>query len=95
MYNISEQLFIAVTGTNTRGIYDVYYKPRIRFKTFFFQCKEWAYTNNFTIFSGIGEDCNFAKSYIATVGNKTFSSDSELQVVFDACEYILYKLKES
>lgn len=95
MYNISKELFEAVTGEDTGNIFEVYYNPRIDINSFFFKCKKWALKQGYHLVS-CTDKCHIQKKQVSMdMHIKTLMSDSEQQAVFDACQYILEQLKDN
>lgn len=65
----------------------------ISINDFFFECKEWAYSESISYYieSGYTKYGCYAKVWFMGGHNKEFRSDSEQQAVFDACQWILDK----
>ena len=63
----------------------------ITINDFFFDCKEWALSNNFIIHSWTLGNSSFANLKNINTGTiqERFLAESEQQAVFDACEKIL------
>ena len=106
-YNISKELFEAVTGLNysycnNEGI--VYLNDNgskvqtpILYNDFFFKCKEWAFEQEYLILSGNNNfmyTCDIARRMTDDDWKCFQRVDSEQQAVFDACEYIIKGLME-
>ena len=98
--NISKELINAVLNVEIK---DVYFAPNGMFfetwngreytNDFFFDCKEWAASKGFELFSArlrgktrIVYNCSLYGEY---GDEEDFNSTSEQQAVFDACEWIL------
>ena len=94
-YEVSKELYEAVTGEDTGDIFEIYYKPRIDFDTFFFKCKEWALSQYeydciaTRYIKGKQWECIIEDGYTSPIIAK---ADTEQQAVFDACEYIRKEL---
>lgn len=85
-YEVSKEVYEAVTGEDTGDIFEIYYKPRIDFDTFFFKCKEWAFDNGVYLSSWKDEDYCYCEALVG-VKEIDFEADSEQQAVFDATDY--------